>query len=555
MAHPEFTLLGDAVWLDFVNSARGRTPAPPDLLPDAAAFTRWAHAQRLMQLDGGPPYPVSQRAPAAAHRAGRSPGTRTSSRPPAPSPPSTRMLASSTGSHRLTRVSGEWRLQFAPTKRAGAARGDRTLRRHHPGRPRGRRPALRRRDLLALLRRCLAHPEPALVHSRHLRHHPASRAAPGSAPLTGPDPRVAFERTREALGAALSAGAHRRLLGRAGALRGPRRGSEASGRACGSTSISTTPSAPGSCASRRRWASSTTPGSCTSTTRAGSAISPTGSGNWVDGEGLREAVRRGPRPIPTVFALARDLLGALEHAHLHGIIVRAVSPLSVLVSAGGRATVTDLRYCSYCLPAVPPGASPPALSVHGAGDPRRGGGRSRLGHLHRRGDALLRRHRTGARARPAADPPPDRAATHLPPGHRADRAAGAPARARVALLHRRRDAGGLRLGRRDLRRGTAHPGRRGGLAQRGSGPVGEAASAGAGRRLRAARAARHRRVRPGLPGARPSARTAGRAQGAAPVADPGSQRGGALPPRSAARRQARSSQHREHLRHRRHGRA
>ncbi len=85
-------------------------------------------------------------------------------------------------------------------------------------------------------------------------------------------------------------------------------------------------------------------------------------GTWVDGEGLQEAVRRAPRPIPTVFALARDLLGALDHAHLHGIIVRAVSPRSVLVSAGGRATITHLRYCSYCLSAVPPGAAPPALT-------------------------------------------------------------------------------------------------------------------------------------------------------------------------------------------------
>jgi eukaryotic-like serine/threonine-protein kinase len=85
-------------------------------------------------------------------------------------------------------------------------------------------------------------------------------------------------------------------------------------------------------------------------------------GKWVDGEGLAEAVRRGPRPIPTVLALARDLLGALEHAHLRGIIVRSLSPLSVLVSAGGRATVTDLRYCSHCLPAIPPDARPPALA-------------------------------------------------------------------------------------------------------------------------------------------------------------------------------------------------
>lgn len=99
-------------------------------------------------------------------------------------------------------------------------------------------------------------------------------------------------------------------------------------------------------------------------------------GNWVDGESLEEAVRRGPRPIPTVLALARDLLGALEHSHVRGIIVRAISPASVIVSAGGRATVTDLRYCSYCLAAVPPSASLPAppfvapeIRAGGAGDP------------------------------------------------------------------------------------------------------------------------------------------------------------------------------------------
>jgi serine/threonine protein kinase len=42
--------------------------------------------------------------------------------------------------------------------------------------------------------------------------------------------------------------------------------------------------------------------------------------------------------------------------------VRSISPLSVLVSAGGRATITDLRHCSYCLPAIPRGARPPALA-------------------------------------------------------------------------------------------------------------------------------------------------------------------------------------------------
>jgi eukaryotic-like serine/threonine-protein kinase len=84
--------------------------------------------------------------------------------------------------------------------------------------------------------------------------------------------------------------------------------------------------------------------------------------NWVEGEALREAVRRGPRPIPAVLALARELLGALEHTHLRGIIVRSISPASIMVSAGGRATVIDLRHCSYCLPVVPPGARPPAAA-------------------------------------------------------------------------------------------------------------------------------------------------------------------------------------------------
>jgi predicted RNA-binding Zn ribbon-like protein len=115
MAHPEFTLLGDAVWLDFVNSARGRSLAPPDLLPDALAFTRWAHAQRLMQPNGGAPYPVIRlfrqqlTALAEALDAGVQP-------PAGAIAAINAILAGSTGSHRLTRVGGAWRLQFAPTQ-------------------------------------------------------------------------------------------------------------------------------------------------------------------------------------------------------------------------------------------------------------------------------------------------------------------------------------------------------------------------------------------------------------------------------------------------------
>jgi serine/threonine protein kinase len=81
-------------------------------------------------------------------------------------------------------------------------------------------------------------------------------------------------------------------------------------------------------------------------------------GNWIEGEGLHEAVERGPRIIPAVLSLARDLLGALEHAHLQGIIVRRIVPPSVLVSSSGRGTITDLRYSSYTLPVIPPGTVP-----------------------------------------------------------------------------------------------------------------------------------------------------------------------------------------------------
>lgn len=115
MAHPEFTLLGDAVWLDFVNSARGRASNPPDLLPDSAAFARWAVAQRLLQLDGGPSHQAVRELRAAltalaeALHAGLQP-------PAHPIAAINELLAGCTGSHRLVRVGGEWQLQFAPSR-------------------------------------------------------------------------------------------------------------------------------------------------------------------------------------------------------------------------------------------------------------------------------------------------------------------------------------------------------------------------------------------------------------------------------------------------------
>jgi predicted RNA-binding Zn ribbon-like protein len=114
---PEFTLLGDAIWLDFVNTARGRIPSPPDLLPDEAAVLRWAVAQSL-HLDG--------RAPALDDVLGfRERLTQLAEaldgglQPPAGSITAiNEQLARGEGRHQLTRVGGEWQLRFAPARRA-----------------------------------------------------------------------------------------------------------------------------------------------------------------------------------------------------------------------------------------------------------------------------------------------------------------------------------------------------------------------------------------------------------------------------------------------------
>lgn len=99
-------------------------------------------------------------------------------------------------------------------------------------------------------------------------------------------------------------------------------------------------------------------------------------GNWIEGESLQEAVQRGPRPFPAVHILARDILSGLEHAHAHGIVVRRIAPTSLLVNLGGRATVTDLRFCNWTLPAIPASESPgakafmaPEVRDGAAGDP------------------------------------------------------------------------------------------------------------------------------------------------------------------------------------------
>ncbi len=70
---------------------------------------------------------------------------------------------------------------------------------------------------------------------------------------------------------------------------------------------------------------------------------------WIEGESLTEAVARGPRLIPDVLKLARDLTSVLEYAHAQRIVVRRVVPRTVMLELAGRTYLTDLRYASVLL--------------------------------------------------------------------------------------------------------------------------------------------------------------------------------------------------------------
>jgi predicted RNA-binding Zn ribbon-like protein len=116
MTKPEFTLLGDALWLDFINTARGRRPSPPDLLPDEAALLRWSAAQSIDLNGRQPPLPLVLQlrgrltALAEALHAGFQP-------PAASIAAINEQLAQGGGCHQLTRISGEWQVRFAPERR------------------------------------------------------------------------------------------------------------------------------------------------------------------------------------------------------------------------------------------------------------------------------------------------------------------------------------------------------------------------------------------------------------------------------------------------------
>lgn len=99
-----------------MNTANGRIPSPPDLLPDEAALHRWAQAQ---SLDGSDDLPSLAEALQLRDRlTALAVAMDLGMQPPAGSIVAiNQQLARHSGSHQLTRTGGEWKLRFAPVQR------------------------------------------------------------------------------------------------------------------------------------------------------------------------------------------------------------------------------------------------------------------------------------------------------------------------------------------------------------------------------------------------------------------------------------------------------
>jgi len=119
MPDPEFILLGDALWLDFVNTAGGRGPDITDRLPDSAAYHRWTKAEKLISDTDTVPFSrvLALRTTLATLADGLSNGRQA---PASAVELLNEFLAQTSGCFQLTRTQGKWQTRFSPARPASA---------------------------------------------------------------------------------------------------------------------------------------------------------------------------------------------------------------------------------------------------------------------------------------------------------------------------------------------------------------------------------------------------------------------------------------------------
>ncbi len=119
MSDPEFILLGDAVWIDFINTALGRQPDSPDGLTDAAAYHRWSKAEKL--TSDATELPWSEVLDFRARLLSIAAALSDEHQPPSSAIHEVnRLLTRTDGHHQLTRVGGTWQLAFTPHRTPSA---------------------------------------------------------------------------------------------------------------------------------------------------------------------------------------------------------------------------------------------------------------------------------------------------------------------------------------------------------------------------------------------------------------------------------------------------
>lgn len=98
---------------------------------------------------------------------------------------------------------------------------------------------------------------------------------------------------------------------------------------------------------------------------------------WIEGESMDAGITRGPRSLPDILQLARDLAGVLEYVHSQRIVIRRIIPSTVMIQLTRRAVLTDLRYANVNVDVAPAAADSasvlpflaPEIREGGAGEP------------------------------------------------------------------------------------------------------------------------------------------------------------------------------------------